>query len=272
MKYSFQDKVVVITGGSSGIGYAIARQLLAQNAHLALIARSRDPLEKAAKRLHLLASKGSRIEIFPCDVSKRTTVQDTVSQIHQQMGRIDILINNAGILQCGRFMDMSAEDFEEVWNVNYMGALHMSRAAWPYLAQSKGKLSFVCSVAGYLGLIGYSAYAPPKFALSGLADCLRMEGKREGVAVSILYPADVNTPMLAYEQQHALPETKALNQNIKAKEADEVAAIYVKALQRGDYEIYCDFLSRFYRRLRVLLPSVFFREVDKVLTVRKKEL
>lgn len=264
MEYSFKDKVVVITGGSSGIGFAIACELLKHGAHLALIARCSNKLEKANERLRSLAGKKNRIESFPCDISVQAQVQQSVRQIHQQMGFIDVLINNAGIMRCGRFSEMQDKDFEEAWNINYLGALYMSRAAWPYLKQRKGKLSFVCSVAGYLGLIGYTAYSPTKFAVSGLADALRMEGKQEGVAVSIIYPADVNTPFLAYEQQHALPETEALNRNIKVKEPDEVAAIYVKGLQHGGFEIYCDFKSRFYRKLRVMLPAVFFREVDKI--------
>ncbi len=269
MKYSFKDKVVVITGGSSGIGYAIACELLKLGAHLALIARCSNKLEEAAKRLRPLTGGETRIEIFPCDISVHQQVQQTVRQIHQQMGSIDVLINNAGIMRCGRFSEMQDKDFEESWNTNYLGALYMSRAVWPYLKQHKGKLSFVCSVAGYLGLIGYTAYSPTKFAMSGLADALRMEGKQEGVAVSIMYPADVNTSFLAYELQHALPETKALNRNIRVKEADEVAAIYVKGLQTGDYEIYCDLKSRFYRKLRVMLPSVFFREVDRIALIMR---
>lgn len=259
--------MVIITGGSSGIGYAIACELLKHGAHLALIGRSVNKLEEATTHLRPFAGKETRIEIFPCDVSVDMQVQQTVTQIHQQMGAIDVVINNAGIMRCGRFTEMQVEDFEEAWNTNYLGSLYMSRAVWPYLKQHKGKLSFVCSVAGYLGLIGYTAYSPTKFAISGLADALRMEGKQEGVAVSIMYPADVNTPLLAYERQHALPETKALNRNIRVKEPDEVAAMYVKALQRGDYEIYCDLTSQFYRKLRVILPTVFFREVDNIAAI-----
>lgn len=268
MRYSFQNKVVIITGGSSGIGYAIACELLKHGAHLALIARCSNKLEEATKRLRPLADRETLIKIFPCDISVHIQVQQTVRQIHQQMGTIDVLINNAGIMRCGRFSEMQDKDFEKTWNSNYLGALFMSREVWPYLKQHKGKLSFVCSVAGYLGLIGYTAYSPTKFAMSGLADALRMEGKQEGVAVSIMYPADVNTPLLEYELRHALPETKALNRNITVKEADEVAAIYIKALQRGDYEIYCDIKSRFYRKLRIMLPSIFFREVDRALNMR----
>ena len=134
---------------------------------------------------------------------------------------------------------------------------------WKYLAAAKGRIAFVCSVAGYIGLIGYTAYTPSKFAMTGLAECLRMEGKRDGIKVSILYPGDTRTPLLEYEHQHALPETLEINKGIKVKDPDEVARLFQKGVESGKFEIYCDVESRFYRIFKTLMPNLFYRIIDR---------
>ena len=141
--------------------------------------------------------------------------------------------------------------------VNYFGSLYTSKAAWPYLEAAKGRLSFVSSVAGYMGLIGYSSYAPGKFALTGLAECLRMEVKNDGIKISIIYPPDTDTPLLKYERAHTLPESMALSKNIQVVSAERVAKIYMEGLQKNKFEIYCDFNSRMLRSFKNNFPGLF---------------
>jgi 3-dehydrosphinganine reductase len=195
----YKDKVVVITGGSSGIGLALAKQFAQQHARLVLIARDEEKL-KAAK---LLAEKNGAATVLPisADITDNAAVIAAVTTIAEQFEKIDVVINCAGIMTCGRFKDQPVKDLERCLLTNYLGAVYVSKAAWPCLKKSEGQLSFVSSVAGYMGLIGHSSYAPSKFAIVGLAECLRMEAKDDNIRVSVIYPPDTDTPMLAVREE-----------------------------------------------------------------------
>lgn len=258
----YKEKIVIITGGSSGIGLALAQQFAVQNAHLVLIAR--DNLKLNAAKLLLEKSGAASVTMIVADVSDKQAIADAINEAGKKYGRIDVLINNAGITGCGRFALQTVKQLEECLFTNYLGAVYASKVAWPWLKISKGQLSFVSSVAGYLGLIGYSAYAPTKFALTGLAECLRMEGKDDGIRVSIIYPSDTDSPMLEYERQHGLPETLALSSNIKLKSAEEVAAKYIRGLEKNKFEIYCDFNSRLLRWLKNNFPGLFYAVIERM--------
>ena len=173
----YKDKVVVITGGSSGIGFAVANEFAKQKSKLVLISRETGKLEDAKIRLQAI-HENIHVEIFPADVSDKNQIASAINEIGNKYHQIDVLINCAGIITCGRFADQPVDDLEKSVRINYLGTVYTSKAAWPWLKIAKGQLSFVSSVAGYMGLIGYSSYAPTKFALSGLAECLNMEAKK----------------------------------------------------------------------------------------------
>ena len=253
----YTDKVVVITGGSSGIGFAMANEFAKQKAQLVLISSGKEKLAAASAQLRKSNNNNIHVEFFTADVSDKTQVTSVINEIGNKYGKIDVLINCAGIITCGRFADQSVDDLEKSVFINYLGSLYTSKAAWPWLKKAKGQLSFVSSVAGYVGLIGYSSYAPTKFALSGLAECLRMEGKDDDIKISIIYPPDTDTPFLKYERAHSLPESIALSKNIKAISAETVATIYMKGLQKNKFEIYCDFNSRMLRSVKNNFPKLF---------------
>jgi 3-dehydrosphinganine reductase len=260
------QKVVVITGGSSGIGLAVAKEFAKQKAQPVIIGRDPEKLNTAAKQIEEIAGTPSSVMCLAADVSEKNQIAAAIDSAGEKFGRIDVLINNAGITGCGRFARQPPEQLEECLFTNYLGAVYASKAAWPWLKKSGGQLSFVSSVAGYLGLIGYSAYAPTKFALTGLAECLRMEGKDDGIRVSIIYPPDTDTPMLEYERKHGLPETLALSSHIKLKSADAVAVKYIRGLQKNKFEIYCDFNSRLLRWLKNNFPGLFHAVTDRIIS------
>ena len=191
----YKDKVVVITGGSSGIGLAVAKEFAREGAELLLIARNKEKLAGAKSMLEKIST--ATVSILSADVSNKEEIINAINEVGNKYGRIDVLINCAGIITCGRFADQPVDDLEKCIQVNYLGSLYTSKAAWPYLAAAKGRLSFVSSVACYMGLIGYSSYAPGKFALAGLAECLKMESKKDAIKVSIIYPPDTDTPLFA---------------------------------------------------------------------------
>ncbi len=252
----YQDKVVVITGGSSGIGFALAKEFARQKAKVILISREKEKLEFAIAQLQKMYSN-IHAEYFTADVSDKNQVTLVINEIGNKFHQIDVLINCAGIITCGRFADQPVEDLEKCVYVNYLGSVYTSKSAWPWLKKTKGQLSFVSSVAGYMGLIGYSSYAPTKFALSGLAESLRMEGKKDDIKISIIYPPDTDTPLLKYERAHTLPESIALSKSIKVISPEKVAEIYMQGLQKNRFEIYCDSTSKMLRYFKTISPGLF---------------
>ena len=257
MKINYDNKIIVITGGSSGIGLAAAKEFARYNAKIIIISRDQKKLEAA--KLCITAIKPSAlVDIVATDIANGVQVTRAVDLIAAKYGTIDVLINCAGISTCKKFKDHSIEDLEKEMQVNYIGCLYATKAAWPYLKASKGQLSFVSSVAGYIGVVGYSSYAPTKFAMTGLAECLRFEGKDDGIQVSIIYPPDTETPMMAHTRQNCIPETLALSKNIKLKTPEEVASIYIKGLQNNKFEIYCDVESRMVRWIKNNFPSLTY--------------
>lgn len=261
--WHYQNKVVVITGGSSGIGLALAHEFAKHHADIALIARNEERLRAAREKIQ--QSGAPSCSIHSCDVADESAVRQAIEGIGSAMGRIDVLICCAGISTYGKYADQKVEDLERCLRVNYLGAVYASKAAWPFLKKSGGQLSFVSSVAGYVGLIGYSSYAPTKFALTGLAECLRYEGKDEGIQVSVIFPPDTETPMLEEERQKTLPECIALSGNIKPRSAESVAASYVRGLQQGRPKIYCDNSSRLLRMFKNNFPGLFWKMSNDVI-------
>ncbi|MCW3107077.1 MAG: oxidoreductase, short chain dehydrogenase/reductase family [Segetibacter sp.] len=269
MKINYDDKIVIITGGSSGIGLAVAKEFASLNATVIIISRDEKKLV-AAKTFITAANPNTTVDIIAADIAVDEQITAAINSTGTKYGRIDVLINCAGISTCERFKDLSNEQLEKAMQVNYMGSVYATKAAWPYLKASKGQLSFVSSVAGYFGLIGYSSYAPTKFAMTGLAECLRFEGKEDGIKVSIIYPPDTETPMMAHTRQHCIPETLALSKNIQLKTATEVASIYIKGLQRNRFEIYCDLESRLVRWIKNNFPSLSFYAANAIINRAKK--
>nr|WP_294903131.1 SDR family oxidoreductase [uncultured Lacibacter sp.] len=256
----YKEKVVVITGGSSGIGLALSKEFAKQQAQLVLIARDNEKLIEAKRNIEKMGSV--TVLTFSADVSDNDAIKAVIDETAGKLGRIDVLINNAGIMTCGRFADQPVKDLEKCVFTNYLGAVYATKAAWPWLKKTNGQLSFVSSVAGYAGLIGYSSYAPSKFAITGLAESLRKEAKDDNIRVSVIYPPDTDTSMLQYERQHTLPESIALSETINVKSAEEVARIYLNGLQKNKFQIYCDFDSRLIRWIKNNFPGLFHYVTD----------
>jgi 3-dehydrosphinganine reductase len=265
----FSQKNVVITGGSTGIGLALAKQFAAIGSNLFLIARRESDL-KDAQALLKKDFGAKTVEIFPSDVSDSAAIRGVMQTIGTQHGGIDVLISNAGTLRCGRFVDQSDEDLTYTLQVNYLGSAFAIRAAWPFLEKSGGQIGIVSSVAGYAGLIGYGSYSPSKFALSGLAEVLRMEGADSGIKTTIIYPADTQTPQLEYERAHTLPETIALSQNASIFTPEQIASKLIKGMEKGQFDVYCNFESRLIRILRGIWPAMLFSSVDGIVKKSRK--
>ena len=265
----YKDKVVVITGGSSGIGLALAKEFAVQEAQLVLIARDQQKLQAAKAILENVCS--ATVLVLTADVSRKEEITDAINTVGAEYGRIDVLICCAGIITCGRFADQRVDDLERCYSINYLGTAFASKVAWPLLKKANGQLGLVSSVAGYVGLIGYSSYAPSKFALTGLAECLWMEGNDDGIRISILYPPDTDTPLLQYEHKHALSDSRALSKNIKVKTPEEVAKRYITGLMKNKFEIYCDSQSKMLRWFKNNFPYLFRYMTKRIIQKSRKD-
>jgi 3-dehydrosphinganine reductase len=269
MNTSLSNRVVVITGGSSGIGLATAHTLLSKGATVCIVARNEKTLRDAVASLKQ-DLPDAQIHAYAGDVANNDAVQSIVRQIANDHGGIDWLINNAGIGDVGKFESQQLPVQHRVFDVNYWGAVHMTIAALPYLKLSKHPaLVFVSSVAGYVGLYGYTHYTPSKFALTGLAECLRMEFNDYNIPVTVVYPPDTDTPMLARERETTLPECRALSAKAKVLSPATVANALVAGVLKKKFEVYCNGESKMIRVMRGLTPRIFFAFVDGI--VRKDQ-
>lgn len=226
----FRGKHVLVTGGSSGIGLAAARQLLGAGATVTILARRQALLDEAKAGL-------GDVHTVAVDIAEEAQVQDKVGA-HLAAHPADMLINNAGIVMPGRFLELDPEHFRSNMAVNYFGAVHMCRVVLPQLVKrGGGHVLNVSSLAGVIGIYGYTAYAPSKFALRGFSEALRAEMWPHKIAVSVCYPPDTDTPQLAFENQYKPSETKAIAGNVKLMSADAVAATMLKGMANGAFEI-----------------------------------
>lgn len=182
---------IVITGATSGIGRETALFLAAKG--FRVIATARD----TARGAELVAEGGGRIEIVPLELTDSRSVEECVRTIGQRTGGVAALINNAGTQLRGFFEDVSDEELRKLFDINFFGVASFTRAMIPLIRRTGAgsRIVFVTSVGGLIGTHGLSAYCATKFALEGLAECLRLELAPHGIHVSSVEPGIVNTPI-----------------------------------------------------------------------------
>ncbi len=232
----YRGKHALITGGSSGIGLAMAKTLLDFQASVTLIARTQSALDKAQAELQQ-RSYSAQVEILRLDVSDWPTVNEQLSA-HLETHPAQILINSAGVSRPGRFLEQGPEIARTIMDINYFGCLHTCKIVAPHLiGQGGGDIMNIGSLAGAISIYGYTAYASSKFALSGFSEALRAELKPHKVRVSHLLPPDTDTPMLHRERNYIPAETLAIAGTVKTMAASEVAEAALKGIAKGRYEI-----------------------------------
>lgn len=189
--HAFHDNVVVITGGSSGIGRELAYQLSAQGALLVLAARDPVLLDAVAAECR---RRGARAISVPTDVSVEAECAALIARAVEEYGRIDTLVNNAGISMRARFEELgSTEPIERIMRINYFGSVYCTWYALPHLKRTRGRIVVVSSLAGKTGVPTLSAYAASKHAVAGFFESLRTEIAGDGVSITIAYPGFVAT-------------------------------------------------------------------------------
>lgn len=199
----FFDKSVVVTGASSGIGHDVALAFGEQGAQVALLARRRVQLEELAQKINKAGGKALALD---CDVTDRGRVFWAIDQVNKAFGKIDILINSAGLLIADTVEQMKPEDLQNMIGVNVFGALHAMQAVLPLMRQAKsGNIVNISSLAGRRGMSPLGGYAATKFALVGMTEALRVELFNTGIKVSLVMPGVIDTPMARNALKHHDP-------------------------------------------------------------------
>jgi dehydrogenase/reductase SDR family protein 7B len=189
---TLHDKVVLITGASSGIGRATALRLARGKCRLGLAARSQAALEEAAQEV---AAAGGQALVLPTDVTQADQCRQAVEATVARFGRLDVVLCSAGLSLRGPFAQSQLAALEQVMRVNFFGTLYITHFALPHVRQSRGSLVAISSLTGLRGVPSYALYGASKFAVRGLYEALRLELKREGVHVGVVYPGFVATPL-----------------------------------------------------------------------------
>lgn len=260
---------VVVTGGSSGIGRAFVRQVIDRGARVSVLALDDPDLRAAGEELR---SAGATFELAAVDVTDRTAVQVAVRRVTSVMGPCDLLLTSAGVAHPGYFEHLDDEIFRWMMDVDYFGTLHALRAVVPGMIQRRrGSIVGISSTAGLVGVFGYTAYGPAKFAVRGLLEALRGELRPYGVYVGCVCPPDTDTPQLAYENRFKPDETRAISGSIKPYPPDRVAASIVHGVERRRFLIAPDWQTRVVARTAGLLQEAYFGFFDsRVRAVRRQ--
>ena len=249
----FQDKVAIVTGASSGIGLATATLLARYHAKVVLAARSEDKLDTLCREL----SQYTDVIRIRTDVSVYDDCRNLIEQTVKRYGRIDILINNAGISMRAMFKDLDLDVIRRLMDVNFWGTVYCTKYALPYLLESKGSVVGVISTAGYKGLPGRTGYSASKFAINGFLDTLRSEHLYDGLHVMIYAPGFTasnirKTALMADgSQQGETPREEG-----KMMTSEKVGMIMLNHIRKRSRRATLTFTSKLLLVLTRLFPTI----------------
>ncbi|BFZ12516.1 hypothetical protein BsWGS_15554 [Bradybaena similaris] len=235
-----QGAHVLVTGGSSGIGKALAIQAAKQGARVTLVARNKDKLKEAKREITACVAspdKSQQVQVISVDLSSDYhAVEKALHHAEETLGAVDFLINCAGTSVAGRFEDLPVSEFKRMIEMNYLSAVYATRAIISAMkARGRGRIVFVSSQAGQIGLFGFTAYSASKFALRGIAEALQMEVKPYNICLTLAFPPDTDTPGYQEEQKNKPLETKLISETSGLFTADNVANIILSDAMVGKF-------------------------------------
>lgn len=259
--YSFRNKIVVITGGSRGLGLVLARIFAAEGAKLAICARNSEELETAKHELQ--TEYDAEVVDAVCDVTDETQVKAMIEKIRQNYGRIDVMINNAGVIQVGPLKLQTRKDFADSLAVHFWGAYNTIEAALPLMRnQGVGRIVNVSSIGGKIAVPHLAPYCVGKFALVGLSNAMRSELAKENITVTTVCPGLMRTgshinalfkgqnemEFALFSIMNALPVTSV--------SAEKAAREIVEACRRGEAEKVISIQAETAVKLNALFPEL----------------
>lgn len=283
--YSFRGRSVIITGGSRGLGLLLARALAAEGAILTLLARDGGELARAKEEL---AAAGASVAALECDVRSREAVEEAVAWAVEHWGGVDVLINNAGIIQVGPLEHMGLEDFGDAMDTHFWGALYGVMAVLPHMRrQRSGRIVNIASIGGKVAVPHMAPYSASKFALVGLSQGLRHELVKHRIHVTTVSPGLMRTGSTARAQFKGQHEKEyawfalAGSSPLASISGERAARKIIEACRRGDPELIITPQARALVLANALIPaavahaltlvSLLLPEPDSVEGDRRKE-
>jgi short-subunit dehydrogenase len=258
--YQMKDKIVIITGASSGIGKALAYEFGRKGSHVVLAARNISGLQLIADDLNRLGIQALAIKT---DVTIENDCRNLIETTVAKFGRIDILINNAGISMRALFVDLQLDVMRRLMDTNYWGTVYCAKFAMPYLLKSQGSLVGVISIGGYIGMPGRSAYAASKFAVRGFLDTVRVENRKTGLHVLVVAPgfttSNIRRAALLADGSEQGETPRDENHMMSA---EKVASYMYKSLVKRDRQLILTFLQG---KLTVFLGKFVPKFLDKLI-------
>ncbi|WP_064092197.1 3-oxoacyl-ACP reductase FabG [Rossellomorea aquimaris] len=221
-----KGKVALITGAANGIGFAAAELFAKEGCSVALVDFDSEVGEEKAKSLSEMSE--GKVSFFQGDVAERSSVDSFVKRVREHFGKIDILINNAGITRDGMIHKLSSEDFQKVLDVNLTGVFNCTQAVLPYLIENgKGKIINTSSVSGVYGNVGQTNYAATKAAVVGMTKTWAKELGRKGINVNAVAPGFTETSMVASVPENVIQQMKAMIPLGRLGKPDDIAKAYL---------------------------------------------
>lgn len=239
VRIPLKNRHVFITGGSSGIGLALAHRAAAEGARVSILARSQAKLEEAKQAIRL--ATGIDVATFSADVRDF----DAVRRAAEEAGPVDVLVVNQGVFVPGELAKQELEEVRFMIDVNLIGSFNMIKAFLPAMKartdRRPASIALMSSQAGQVGIYGYTAYSASKFGLRGLAEALQQEIIADDIHVSLVFPPDTDTPGLVEENKKRPPLTSIIAASSGAMKADEVAEKTLNGIKSGSFIVPCNF-------------------------------
>lgn len=264
-KEFFKDKVIIVTGASSGIGLASVKLFAACGAKVVMAARSFDRLEaEAAGIASKCVSDGlpePQLLCVKADMTVEEECKALIDRTVERFGRIDVLVNNAGMSMRANFIDLDLSVIRRLMDVNFWGTVYCTKYALPWLLESKGSVVGVISIAGFAGLPGRTGYSASKYAIRGFLDTLRMEHLHDGLHVMVFAPGfTASNVRFAALTADGTPQGKTPRDEGKMMTAEAVALHLAKGLYRRKSELILTPIGK----LTVFLHNLFPRLTDRL--------
>jgi short-subunit dehydrogenase len=267
-------KCAIVTGGSNGIGTAIARLLARNGANVFLIARTQEPLRLASRETKREARNASqRFGFFSADVSDQSAVQDAVKAAEAECGPVAVLVNSAGFHRTGYVEKLPISDIEDEIRVNYLGTVYMVKQVLPGMIQRReGWIQNVSSLAGLKGIFGYAGYSGSKFAVMGFSEAIRSELRPYGISVSALCPPDVDVEKLEHYVEREQPlENVRVSQGAKALQPEDVARAAIAGMEKGSFIIIPGSSGKMLHLVNRLVPWAVDRFLNRTIDRARRE-
>ncbi len=271
---NFKETTVFITGGSSGIGLATAKRLSAEGADVFIFARTKEKLVSALGEIESCRRfPEQKFGFMPLDVSDHAQVSRVMAEAVETFNAPDLLVNCAGRAYPNYFQKIPYEQFDETMKINLYGVWNTVSLLVPYMKEKGGAIVNTSSIAGFVGVFGYTDYSASKFAVIGFSEALRSELKGRGVTVQVLCPPDTDTPGFQTENTTKPEETQEISKSAKIMKPEAVAEALLKGIRKKTFLIVPGFDGKLTRFMARVFPGIVgFVMNQQIKRVQKRKL